>query len=194
MDLMNIVSKAAPLLGGLLTGGPLGIGAVAIKMLASEFGVEPEPDKVQAAIAADPAAAVKLKKLELDNKADLTRMSLEAATAQQAEISKTMRVETAASDPYVRRWRPTIGYVVAFQFALLGIAILAATIGALMADSPIKTAAIFDGMARLVSSMLLIIGAECAVLGVSVVKRSHDKAVIAGSSAGSGFLSGIFSK
>lgn len=194
MDLMDIVSKAAPLIGGLLTAGPLGAGAVAIKMLASEFGTEPEPDKIQAAIAADPNAAVKLRKLELDNKENLTRMSLEAATAEQAEINKTMRAETAASDPYVRRWRPTIGYVVAFQFGLLGIAILAATIGALFAGSPEITAAIFDGMSRLVSSMLLIIGAECAVLGVSVVKRSHDKAVASGQSTGGSMLASLLKK
>ncbi len=194
MNLANIVSKVAPILGGLLTGGPVGAGAVAIKMLASEFGTSSAPDKIAAAIQADPQAAVKLRKLELDNKLALQRVSLENETARLSEVNRTMRAETAANDPYVRRWRPTIGYVVAIQLALLGVSVFAVVIGAMRASDPAQAKALFDGLATLTSSLTAIMGVELTVLGMNIAKRSQDKAVAAGHTPAAGLLGALVGK
>ncbi len=192
--LSDLVSKVAPIIGGLLTGGPLGAGAVAIKMLASTFGTSPEPDKIVAAIKADPQAAVKLRQLELDNKVELQRLSLENETARIIAVNRTMRVEAAANDVYVRRWRPTIGYVVAGQMALLGVSAFVLVIGAMQAKDPAQAKALFDGLSSLISSLTAIMSVELAVLGVNIAKRSQDKAVSAGHAPAAGLLGALVGK
>lgn len=193
MSLADIVSKAAPILGGFLTAGPVGAGAVALKMLASEFGVEPTEDAVSKAISADPDAAVKLAQIEADNKVALQRLLIENKTAQLVAVNGTMQVEAKADDAYVRRWRPTIGYVVAFQFALVGLAVFIGVLGAVFyAKDAAQSTAIMQGLAALVGSMTVIIATECAVLGVNIHKRSQDKTVAAGITPAPGLLSGLF--
>lgn len=81
-DLGKTVAKFAPLLGGVV-GGPVG-GAIG-SVVASVFGVDNEPDKIAAAIKADPEAAIKLRQIELDHKADLERLTLETAKTEIAD-------------------------------------------------------------------------------------------------------------
>jgi predicted kinase len=70
-DIAGIVGKAAPILGTVL-GGPAG-GLVG-GMVAAALGTENTPDAVNAAIAADPASALKLAQLESDEKVKLQQM------------------------------------------------------------------------------------------------------------------------
>ena len=81
-DLGKAIAGFAPLLGGVV-GGPAGAGIGSI--IASAFGVEDEPDAIAKAIASDPEAAIKLKKIELDNKADLERIALEVVKTELAD-------------------------------------------------------------------------------------------------------------
>lgn len=81
-DLGKTVASAAPLLGGVV-GGPLGAGIGSI--IASVFGVEDTPSAINAAINADPDAAVKLRKIELDHKTDLERIVLDTTKAELAD-------------------------------------------------------------------------------------------------------------
>ncbi|MBF0251092.1 MAG: hypothetical protein HQL35_10730 [Alphaproteobacteria bacterium] len=191
MDLADIVSKAAPILGGFLAGGPVGAGAAALKLVASEFGAVAEPDAVTAAIQADPDAAVKLRQIELDHKTELQRLLIENEARQQAEVNASMRAEAAADDGYVRRWRPTIGYVVAFQFGLLGLAVFAGVIGAIFAADAEQSTAILSGLGTLIGSMTVIIASEAAMLGVNITQRSRDKAVSAGHPPQPGILAAL---
>jgi hypothetical protein len=84
-----------------------------------------------------------------------------------AAVNRTIRAESASADPYVRRWRPTFGYVVAAawgsQMAALSWAIVTTP------DSA-------PGLINAMTSLTTIWGVALGVLGVSVVKRSHDKA------------------
>lgn len=121
----EVVGKAAPLLGSAL--GPAG-GAVGT-LIAAALGTENTPDAVGAAIKADPQALLKLQQLEKEHERELTRMMLESETARLTEINKTMRVEAAANDGFVRRWRPTFGYMVALTWLIQSVAIAWAMVG-----------------------------------------------------------------
>jgi len=84
----QVVSAGAPILGGVL-GGPGGatIGA----MVASLFGADPnDPNDIAIKMAADPEAAIKLRKLELDNKVELEKLYLQdVQSARQREVEVT---------------------------------------------------------------------------------------------------------
>lgn len=71
------VSKAAPILGGLL-GGPLGAagGSLVTKMVSSALGVPDDSDSVAAALASDPTALEKLKEVESNNAVALQQLAV----------------------------------------------------------------------------------------------------------------------
>jgi hypothetical protein len=181
-DIGRIVGSAAPVVGTLL-GGPAG-GAVG-GLVASWLGVdEPTPEKVGAAIKADPEAFAKLRAAELEHKAELERLAvqaetnrLEAETTQLVQINRTARAEAASNDAYVRRWRPTFGYAVALTWT----ATMAAAAYAIVA-TPTEAPAIIAALINLAP----IWGVALAVLGVSVVKRSKDKEVAASAAPATG--------
>ncbi len=75
-----------------------------------------------------------------------------------AEINHTMRAETASSDSYVRRMRPTFGYMMAFTWAAQMFAIAYV----IVFDTE-KSAFVLNAMGSL------------SVLGVYVYKRSEEK-------------------
>lgn len=81
-DLGKNIAKFAPLLGGVV-GGPAGsaIGSI----IASEFGVEDKPEAVFNAVKNSPDAAVKLRKIELNNKTELERIKMEQAKTEIAD-------------------------------------------------------------------------------------------------------------
>lgn len=73
-DVGNVVGKAAPVIGGLL-GGP--VGAAAGKLVANVLGCEESPEAVQAELAKNPEAYVKLKTAEIEHKGQLAELALE---------------------------------------------------------------------------------------------------------------------
>jgi len=176
-DLGAHVADFAPLLGKLL---PIPGAGIAGDLIAAAFGTENEPDAIMAAIKADPDAGIKLAAIESNNKAAIESQLIAAETNRIESVNKTMRTEAAANDAYVRRWRPTIGYVVAFQFFMLGWVVFVGVVWAVRATDPAQTTAIMTGLAGLIGAMTVIITAECAVLGVNIGKRSQDKSVAAG--------------
>lgn len=98
---------------------------------------------------------------------------LDAAEAMHAlaQINQSLRTEARSEDSYVRRWRPTFGYAVALTWT--------ATMGAVswaIITEPKEAPAI---IAALVNTSP-IWGIALGVLGISVVKRSQDKANGAG--------------
>lgn len=166
-DIGRTVAKAAPLLGGVL-GGPAG--AAAGGLVARVLGAEADPGAVAQALQ-DPAALERVKQLELEHEQQLTRMHLEAETARLAEVNQTMRAEAASTDAYVRRWRPTFGYLTAIAWLLQCIAI-----GWSIVTAPQQAGAV----AQAVTALTPMWGVALAVLGINVSKRSQDKQVQAG--------------
>lgn len=97
---------------------------------------------------------------------EIAKMQSEEYRAAFEEINKSLRAEIASQDPYVRRMRPTFGYLMAITWAaqMLGIAYV------IIFDT-MRAAAIMQGMASL--SAIWAVG--LSVLGIYVYKRSEDK-------------------
>lgn len=168
MNWKDAVSKGAPLVGSLL--GTPAAGA-AIGMIASALGTDADPEAIARAMRDDPEAAHKLRQLELDHKETLTRLHLEAETARLTEINKTMRAEAASQDAYVRRWRPTFGYLTAVAWAIQCIAIALSIVW-----KPEHAGLV----AQSITALTPMWGVALAMLGVNVSCRSKDKQVAAG--------------
>ncbi|MCK5295496.1 MAG: ribokinase [Alphaproteobacteria bacterium] len=97
----------------------------------------------------------------------------EASMETLRQINETFRAETRSDDAFVRRWRPTFGYAVAIAWV--------ATMGAAsysVIATPDKAPAIISALVNTAP----IWGVALGVLGVSVVKRSHDKTIESGQS------------
>ncbi len=82
------------------------------------------------------------------------------------EINKSLRSEVASEDPYVRRMRPTFGYLMALTWAaqMFGLAYV-------MIFRTAEAPALFEAAA----SMSVIWTVGLSVLGVYVYRRSDDK-------------------
>lgn len=187
-DIGKLIAKAgAPLLGGAI-GGPAGakLGAVVASVIGAE---EATPDAIAEAMAVNPEAAVELRKAELEHATELRRMAMQerladlhADSQNKSDINKTMRAEYLAHDTYSGRWRPTFGYVMAFNMAVVSLAAAAAMVLVVL-KHPEKIGEVFGAVTALFSVGL-------AVLGVNIRARSVDKAVMQDKSAG-GLLDAI---
>jgi hypothetical protein len=82
------------------------------------------------------------------------------------EINETMRVEAASSDPYVRRMRPTFGYMMAVTWAAQMMAL-----AYIVVFETEKASGVLDSMEAL--STIWAMG--LSVLGIYVYKRSEEK-------------------
>ncbi|MBN9499183.1 MAG: ribokinase [Alphaproteobacteria bacterium] len=102
---------------------------------------------------------------------EMAKIDGENYRATLAEVNATARVEAQSDDPYVRRMRPTFGYVMAITWA----AQMAAIAWAIVA-TPKDAAQIVEALGAL--SLMWSVG--LSVLGVYVYKRSADKALAAG--------------
>lgn len=83
-----------------------------------------------------------------------------------SEINETIRAEAGSNDPYVRRMRPTFGYLMAITWAaqMLGLAYI-------VVFETEKAPAVLDGMEALTAIWAM----GLSVLGIYVYKRSEEK-------------------
>lgn len=170
------ISSAAPLIGGLF-GGPAG--NVTGALVAKALEVEPTPASIEKALIEDTSALDRIKNLEIEHEQSLSKMLIEAETTRLQDTNKTFRAELASNDPYVRRWRPTFGYIVAVTWALQTGVIVVAVVTA-TTISPSNGATILNGLSTLMNNLTWMWGIALAVLGVNVASRSKDKQVAAG--------------
>jgi len=161
----GVVAGAAPMLGGLL-GGP--VGGIAGKMVADALGVEEDPDQIMQALQTDPEAMSKLRALEMENKRELRRMTLEAETRALAEINATMRAELKHDGVFKSGWRPFIGWVTGLGIGGILLALVVA-----MFKHP-------EDAPEIMSSATIILSITLGILGVNIKKRSDDKAISQG--------------
>jgi len=120
-----------------------------------------------AVLKADPGLLVKFQQ----TMNEVVIAQLETETRQLEAVNATMRAEYASDDNYTRRWRPTMGYMVAIAWfvQMIGITLL-------LVWKTEQAAAVITAVAQLTA----LWGIALAVLGVAVVKRSEDKQVAAG--------------
>lgn len=105
----------------------------------------------------------------------LAEMELQQHTTTMSEVNESLRAEVASSDVYVRRMRPTFGYLMAITWAaqMLGLAYV-------VVFETDKAAAVLEGMAAL--STIWAVG--LSVLGIYVYKRSEEKKMAGGAESG----------
>jgi len=130
----------------------------------------------------NPEARARLRQIELAHEAELTRMHIEAETARLVAVNQTMRAETVSQDPYVRRWRPTFGYLTAAAWAL--------QCGAI-AWSIVASPEHGGTVAQTVTALTPMWGVALAVLGINVTSRSRDKQVAASQQPQPGILQAL---
>lgn len=184
-DAVEEVAKVAPAVATAI-GGPAagGITAGAARMVTGLLGIENSPEALVGALQ-DPAKLAELKRIDNDHRLELEklRMQAEAAdaaekTARLVEINRTIRAEAASNDAYVRRWRPTFGYLMALAWLLQSGAIGWALVNDLSQAGE---------MAQAVTALTPMWSVALAILGINVHKRSQDKRVAAGQQPG-GFM------
>jgi len=97
---------------------------------------------------------------------ELAKLQSEEFTATLSEINQTIRAEIASQDKYVRRMRPTFGYLMALTWAaqMFGIAYI------IIFDTD-RAGVVMAAM----GSLSAIWGVGLSVLGIYVYRRSDDK-------------------
>ncbi|MCD8498057.1 MAG: holin family protein [Alphaproteobacteria bacterium] len=101
----------------------------------------------------------------------LAQMQSEEYKASVEQVNQSLRAEIASTDPYVRRMRPTFGYLMAATWAaqMFGIAYVII----------FETAQAGEVMAAM-ASLSAIWAVGLSVMGIYVYKRSEEKQGVAG--------------
>ena len=82
------------------------------------------------------------------------------------QVNESLRAEVGSEDPYVRRMRPTFGYIMALTWGAQMMAVAFTIL-----TNPAEAGSVMSGMASL--SAIWTVG--LSVLGIYVYKRSEDK-------------------
>ncbi|WP_339863221.1 3TM-type holin [Paremcibacter congregatus] len=186
----NFIGGAAPLIGTLV-GGPAGTlaGGLLSQVLGDDVDVS-DPQAVEQALRADPAALAKLKTLEEENRGQLERLAIQADTIALQELHKSYRLELQSQDKFVRWWRPFYGWACGVGIFMLFFAVTFCLIYAVVWAPPDQAGFIMASVGQAISAVTTLTGVALTVLGINITKRSSDKAVKAGS-ASPGILEGI---
>lgn len=188
----KILSFVAPTVGRWLDGEKGAEVATTVVETACRVAGVDDPSAVLEKVQADPALAAELQRELVAYEVKL----LEEETERLKEANATMRTEYASEDPYVRRWRPTWGYVTAGAWAIQSLAILIVAIGAVIVTvrgNAVAATALLEGLGTLLGALTIQWSVALTVLGVAVQARSKDKRAAAGG-ADPGGLSGLIGK
>lgn len=101
----------------------------------------------------------------------IVEMKINESQAAYEQVNESLRAEVASNDAYVRRMRPTFGYLMAFTWAAQMFAI-----AYVIVFRTSESSAVLQAMESL--SMIWAIG--LSVLGVYVYKRSEEKKIMPG--------------
>jgi leucyl aminopeptidase (aminopeptidase T) len=99
----------------------------------------------------------------------LAEIKMSAEQAAYSQVNESLRTEVASDDAYVRRMRPTFGYLMAFTWAAQMFAIAYVIVFRTAESSMVLQA---------MESLGMIWGIALSVLGVYVYKRSEDKKIV----------------
>jgi hypothetical protein len=99
----------------------------------------------------------------------LVEMKMNEQQAAYQQVNESLRAEVASSDAYVRRMRPTFGYLMAFTWAAQMFAIAYVIVFRTEESSVVLQA---------MESLGMIWAIGLSVLGVYVYKRSEEKRVV----------------
>ena len=97
---------------------------------------------------------------------EMTRLKIEEQSKLAGEVNQSLRAEIASNDPYVRRMRPTFGYLMALTWAaqMFGVAYI-------MIFNTREAVLVIEA----IESLGTIWAVALSVLGIYVYKRSDEK-------------------
>lgn len=101
-------------------------------------------------------------------------MQAEADKAAYEQVNESLRAEVASSDPYVRRMRPTFGYIIALTWGAQMMAV-----AYIMVFDTAQANVVINAM----QAMGTIWTVGLSVLGIYVYKRSEEKKVLSSPAA-----------
>ena len=167
----DFLKNSLPVLGMALTGNvPGAIGS----LVSSAMGVEDNPQAVMNELKNNPEAILKYKLADLQSNKEVIIASQEVELKMLQTVNNTMQAETNSDDPFVRRWRPSYGYSMAFSWFLQMTGFTFAFVYTAIVN-PDKLMVVVQQFAVLSGSLIALWGIALAVLGVSVHNRSKDK-------------------
>lgn len=168
-----ILAALAPILLPEVAKLALGDSPVAAKVGEAAIAVTSAVTGQPIATPEDAAAAVRAVQADPDLLAELHRQQAERTISVMVEetkrlgiVNETMRAETASSDAYVRRMRPTFGYVMALAWL-----VTFAAIGWVTVTQPDKAPAVLTALSD--TWWLWTVG--LSVLGLYVAGRTSEK-------------------
>jgi hypothetical protein len=185
----TLLSGGASILGTMLL-GPVG-GVAAGSLVANLVGSEDNPEAAAKALSL-PGAMDALVGYEKQHGPELEKLAMQYEAAALAEVNSTFRSEHVAGDKFVRRWRPFFGYILSVTWGLQGLGIAMLIVGLVFGLVPDPAVAV-QAVATLIAALGTQWGVALAVLGVSTVQRSRDKARLMGMPMG-GILGGLIKK
>ncbi len=140
---------------------------------------EDEEARAVAALKADPSLLLQFTQAANDFAVRMRELDVE----QLRTVNETFRKEVTSGDAFVRRWRPTFGYIVSLTWSIQFAAI---------AYAMVATPEYAKELVEAVVALTPMWGIALAVLGVNVVKRSQDKEVAAGFQPQPGLIQKVF--
>lgn len=183
---LELASHAAPKIAGMLAGDDAEKVAEQVVGVAKKITGLDNPRDAVDAINADPALALELQKALIG----LEVVKEQEETKRLEVVNQQMGREVESEDEYVRHWRPFWGYVSATAFGTMMFGFMGIAGWAIIwrtADAP----EIISSLSGLITSTMPIWAIALTVLGVSVAKRSRDKAVAAGQTTAPGLLGAL---
>ena len=183
-DVAKAIVPLAPTLGGFLGGfipfpGAAVAGQALGSIIARQFGVEPTPDAVAAAVAGSPneVAIAKLNAAAEEAKAQWPAMAeIEKAIAhlgevQITQVNETMRAELAVEGLFKSGWRPAAGWILDYLIFVIG----SMTVYGLARAGIWNDPALLKTMTDAWPLVLAVLGVPAAVVGVAVFSRGQEK-------------------
>lgn len=98
----------------------------------------------------------------------MTELQQQAVNMALSEVNQSLRVEVSSSDPYVRRMRPTFGYLMAVTWTVQML-----SLAYVIVFDTANASVVLDA----ISSLSAIWTVALSVLGIYVYKRSEEKTV-----------------
>ncbi|MGB0683389.1 MAG: 3TM-type holin [Magnetovibrionaceae bacterium] len=176
---LSLAAFAAPKLVNWIAGDKAGKVAEEVIGIAQKVTGTGTPEDALQALKDNPEALVAFQQASTELEVRLA----EEETKRLQTVNETMRSENKADDAYVRRWRPTWGYVTAGAWAVQALGVFgclcaAAYLAVIGKAADASTLLIAAG--DLAQGLTIQWGVALTVLGVSVTSRSRDKQTAVG--------------
>lgn len=186
---LTLATEFGPGLVRLIAGDGAGDVADKVVQVAKDVTGAAAPDEAAALARANPELAAELRKQLTTLEVSLEQTRLVEETKRLQTVNETIRTEARSDDSYVRRWRPTWGYLTGWSWFIQSIAIAVAIVWSCVDAG--NGNQILTGLASLIAALMPMWAVALAMLGINIQARSRDKQVAAGQEPPSGLIGSL---